>query len=84
MCVGSLHLARVYVRQTQSSASSDKHKLAGTKIRRQEVMQCLLHQHGDLELHTLADWKPMKLLQDVRNVLAPTRVSDEVCCAVLN
>ena len=41
---------------------------------RQEVVQCLVHQHGDLEMNTLADWKPMWLLQDGRDMLSPSHV----------
>jgi len=26
---------------------------------RQEIAKCLVHQHDNLELHTLTDWKPM-------------------------
>jgi len=47
-------------------------------------MQCLVHQHGDLEFHMLADWKPVWLLQDGRDVLAPSCVGDEACCGILN
>ena len=62
--------------------SSDRHELAVFRqVRRHEVVQCLVHQHGDLELNTLADWK---LLQDGRDVLSPSRVGDEACCGVLN
>ena len=41
-------LARVDVRRTLLSASSDRHELAiFRQIRRQEVVQCLVHQHVD-------------------------------------
>jgi len=44
----------------QSSAFSDRHKLTiFRQVRRQEIVKYLVHLHGDLEMHTLADWKLM-------------------------
>jgi len=47
------------------------------------VVQTLPHQHRRLEDHSLTNWKPMKCLEDRRDVVMTTSAGDQTSCHIL-
>ena len=47
-------------------------------------MQRFEHWHGQLELNSLADWKPVQLPENRRYVVAPPSAGDQMCGGVLD
>jgi len=47
------------------------------------VVQTLPHQHRRLEDHPLTNWKPMKCLEDRRDVVMTTSAGDQTSCHIL-
>jgi len=54
-----------------------------SQVGRHLTTQCLMHQTGEFELHSVPNWKPVQLTQHRRNVVTTSGSGDEACCGIL-